>query len=130
MERFIAIITDHFAGKWPFWLSPRQVLVIPVAVPYKEYASEVVAKLTEKGLFADVDNGADTLPKKIRNGEIAQYNFILVVGQEELDSRSVNVRNRDDVGTKAKTAMVSLDVIIDKLVRLKASKSLRNVFLE
>jgi len=53
-----------------------------------------------------------------------------VVGQEELDSRSVNVRNRDDVGTKAKTAMVSLDVIIDKLVRLKASKSLRNVFLE
>ncbi|KAN0136810.1 threonyl-tRNA synthetase [Lactarius tabidus] len=130
MERFIAIITEHFAGKWPFWLSPRQVLVIPVAVPYKEYASEVVAKLTEKGLFADVDNGADTLPKKIRNGEIAQYNFILVVGQEELDSQSVNVRNRDDVGTKAKTAMVSLDVIVDKLVELKASKSLQNAFLE
>lgn len=130
MERFIAIITEHFAGKWPFWISPRQVLVIPVAVPYKEYASEVVAKLTEKGLFADVDNGADTLPKKIRNGEIAQYNFILVVGQEELDSRSVNVRNRDDVGTKAKTAMVSLNVITDELVKLKASKSLRNAFFE
>lgn len=130
MERFIAIITEHFAGKWPFWLSPRQVLVVPVAVPYKEYASEVAAKLTEHGLFVDVDNGADTLPKKIRNGEIAQYNFILVVGQEELDSRSVNVRNRDDVGTKAKTAMVSLDVIIDKLVRLKAGKSLQNALPE
>ncbi|KAF8270594.1 threonyl-tRNA synthetase [Lactarius quietus] len=130
MERFIAIITEHFAGKWPFWLSPRQVLVIPVAVPYKEYASEVAAKLTERGLFTDVDNGADTLPKKIRNGEIAQYNFILVVGQEELDSRSVNVRNRDDVGTKAKTAMVPLEVIIDKLIRLKASKSLQNALPE
>ncbi|KAH9170510.1 hypothetical protein EDB89DRAFT_1977728 [Lactarius sanguifluus] len=130
MERFIAIITEHFAGKWPFWLSPRQVLVIPVAVPYKEYASEVAAKLTENGIFTDVDNGADTLPKKIRNGEIAQYNIILVVGQEELDSRSVNVRNRDDVGTKAKTAMVPLDVIIDKLVRLKASKSLQNALPE
>jgi len=130
LERFVAIITEHFAGKWPFWLSPRQVLVIPVAVPYREYASGIVAELSERGLFADVDNGADTLPKKIRNGEIAQYNFILVVGQEELDSRSVNVRNRDDVGTKAKTAMVPLNVIIDKLVRLKASKSLKNVLPE
>ncbi|KAI0267261.1 hypothetical protein BC834DRAFT_923529 [Gloeopeniophorella convolvens] len=130
LERFIAIITEHFAGKWPFWLSPRQVLVIPVAVPYKEYASEVAAKLSASGLFTDVDNGGDTLPKKIRNGEIAQYNFILVVGQEELDNRSVNVRNRDDVGTKAKTAMVPLDVIVDKLVRLKASKSLLNTLPE
>jgi threonyl-tRNA synthetase len=54
----------------------------------------------------------------------------IVVGQEELDSRSVNVRNRDDVGTKAKTAMVPLEVIIDKLVRLKASKSLQNALPE
>ncbi|KAH9994557.1 threonyl-tRNA synthetase [Russula compacta] len=126
LERFIAIITEHFAGKWPFWLSPRQVLVIPVAAPYREYASEVATKLSESGLFTDVDNGADTLPKKIRNGEIAQYNFILVVGQEELDNCSVNVRNRDDVGTKAKTAMMPLNTIIDMLVKLKASRSLQN----
>jgi threonyl-tRNA synthetase len=105
--------------------------------------------LSESGLFADVDNGADTLPKKIRNGEIAQYNFILgtshhafilspsltlglpiVVGQEELDNRSVNVRNRDDVGTKAKTAMIPLDTIIEKLVKLKAGKSLQNTLPE
>jgi len=112
--------------------------------------------LSEIGLFADVDNGADTLPKKIRNGEIAQYNFILgtshqtpvhsftfsfyashswngipiVVGQEELDNRSVNVRNRDDVGTKAKTAMIPLDTIIEKLVKLKANKNLQNTLPE
>lgn len=105
--------------------------------------------MSENGLFADVDNGADTLPKKIRNGEIAQYNFILgtphhavilspslilglpiVVGQEELDNRSVNVRNRDDVGTKAKTAMIPLDTIIEKLVKLKAGKSLQNTLPE
>ena len=106
--------------------------------------------MSESGLFADVDNGADTLPKKIRNGEIAQYNFILgtshqnrvhsftlftfglpiVVGQEELDNRSVNVRNRDDVGTKAKTAMIPLDTIIEKLVKLKVGKSLQNTLPE
>ncbi|KAG1752134.1 hypothetical protein EDB19DRAFT_1893055 [Suillus lakei] len=126
LERFIAIITEHFAGKWPFWLSPRQVLVIPVAVPYKEYAQEIATRLTDLGLFADVDNGADTLPKKIRNGEIAQYNFILVVGQEELDSRSVNVRNRDDVGTKSKGEMAPIVEIEQKLLALKKSRSLTN----
>jgi threonyl-tRNA synthetase len=93
-----------------------------------------------------VDNGENTLPKKIRNGEIAQYNFILgeffqsfigsylidthtiisVVGQEELDARSVNVRNRDDVGTKAKGEMVSLDKIVEQLVDLKKLRSLEN----
>ena len=58
----------------------------------REYASEVADKLTKLGLYVDVDNGENTLPKKIRNGEIAQYNFIFVVGQEELDGQSVNVR--------------------------------------
>ena len=96
-----------------------------------------------------MDNGENTLPKKIRNGEIAQYNFILgeffqsfiglfdcysctiipVVGQEELDARSVNVRNRDDVGTKAKGEMVLLDKIVEQLVDLKKSRSLENKLL-
>ncbi|KAG6826171.1 threonyl-tRNA synthetase [Tricholoma furcatifolium] len=129
LERFIAIITEHFAGKWPFWLSPRQVLVIPVAVPYKEYASEVADTLNQLGLFADVDNGENTLQKKIRNGEIAQYNFILVVGQEELDNKSVNVRNRDDVGTKARAQTVPLAEVAEKLVALKKARSLENKFV-
>ncbi|EKM78406.1 hypothetical protein AGABI1DRAFT_60603 [Agaricus bisporus var. burnettii JB137-S8] len=126
LERFIAIITEHFAGKWPFWISPRQVLVIPVAAPFKEYASEVARRLTDHELWADVDNGENTLPKKIRNGEIAQYNFIIVVGQEELDARSVNVRNRDDVGTKARSETIPLDEIVQKLVSLKKNRSLQN----
>jgi len=129
LERFIAIITEHFAGKWPFWISPRQVVVIPVAAPYKDYAAEITDRLNALGLFADVDNGDNTLPKKIRNGEIAQYNFILVVGQEELDARSVNVRNRDDIGTKSKGEMVPLDKVVDQLVALKSSRSLANKLL-
>jgi threonyl-tRNA synthetase len=126
LERFIAIITEHFAGKWPFWLSPRQVLVIPVAQPFKDYATEVADRLNEAGIFTDVDNGENTLPKKIRNGEIAQYNFILVVGQEELDKQSVNVRNRDDVGTKARSEIVPLAVVVAKMVALKKGMSLEN----
>jgi len=127
LERFIAIITEHFAGKWPFWLSPRQVLVIPVAPPFKDYASEVQQKLSAAGLWTDVDNGENTLQKKIRNGELAQYNFILVVGQEELDGKAVNVRNRDDVGEKkTRAATVPLDIFIERLTALKGSRSLSN----
>ncbi|KAJ6475791.1 hypothetical protein C8R47DRAFT_985981 [Mycena vitilis] len=127
LERFIAIITEHFAGKWPFWLSPRQIVVIPVAVPYKEYASQVCERLKSVGLFADVDNGADTLPKKVRNGEIAQYNFILVVGEEEMKQQSVNVRNRDNIGIKGRDEMMALDHIVTKLLALKGNKGLENI---
>ncbi|KAJ4489998.1 tars protein [Lentinula aciculospora] len=128
LERFIAIITEHFAGKWPFWISPRQVVVIPVAAPYKEYATEISERLNALGLYTDVDTSDNTLPKKIRNGEIAQYNFILVVGQEELDARAVNVRNRDDIGTKNKGQMIPLDTVVNKFVELKSSKRLKNQF--
>ncbi|KAJ7058562.1 hypothetical protein C8F01DRAFT_990680 [Mycena amicta] len=126
LERFIAIITEHFAGKWPFWLSPRQALVIPVAAPYKDYASQVSEQLKTAGLYVDVDNGPDTLQKKVRNGEIAQYNFILVVGEEEMQTQSVNVRNRDDVGSKVRSEMLPLADVSAKLVQLKATRSLHN----
>ncbi|KAJ7865273.1 hypothetical protein B0H13DRAFT_2353115 [Mycena leptocephala] len=117
----------HFAGKWPFWLSPRQIVVIPVAVPYvQRLCVQVCERLKSLGLFADVDNGADTLQKKVRNGEIAQYNFILVVGEEEMNTQSVNVRNRDDVGSKVRAEMMPLDDIATKLLALKSSRSLHN----
>ena len=84
-------------------------------------------RLSAAGFWSDVDNGENTLQKKIRNGEIAQYNFILVVGQEELDGRAVNVRNRDDVGEKkTRAATVPLDILVGKLTALKGSRSLSN----
>ncbi|KAM0788271.1 threonyl-tRNA synthetase [Microbotryomycetes sp. NB124-2] len=126
VERFVAILTEHFAGKWPFWLSPRQVLVVPVAGPHKPYAEEVRQKLWDAGFYADADLSDNTLPKKVRNGEVAQYNFIFVVGSEEVESRSVNVRNRDDIGVKGKTETIGLDAILAKLLKLKDTRNLKN----
>ena len=84
-------------------------------------------KLFDAGFWTDVDNGENTLQKKVRNGEIAQYNFILVVGQEELEGKAVNVRNRDDVGEKkTRAATVPLDTLVEKLTALKGSRSLSN----
>ena len=128
LERFIAILIENFAGKWPFWLSPRQVLVVPVTQSVYEYAEEVRALLWDRGFFADADLSDNTLNKKIRNGELAQYNFVFVVGHEEKETRSVNVRNRDNDPKvmKGKTDTIKLDDILAKLQKLKESRAIEN----
>lgn len=76
IERFTAILTEHFAGKWPFWLSPRQILVVPVGVGFYEYAKEVQSIFKAQNMYIDVDLSGNTLQKKVRTGQLAQYNFI------------------------------------------------------
>ncbi|VDD84328.1 unnamed protein product [Mesocestoides corti] len=97
VERFMAILTENFAGKWPFWISPRQALVIPVVSALDEYGRKVQMQLHDAGFMASIDTDPGrTLNKKIRNGQLAQYNFILVVGEKELNNGTVNVRTRDN----------------------------------
>lgn len=85
-ERFIAVMTEHFAGKWPFWLSPRQVLVIPVMSSVNEYVEEVQQLLRAQKLHADIDISGNTMKKKILTGQLAQYNFIFGEFDKALDS--------------------------------------------
>ena len=110
-------------------MSPRQVQVIPVAAAFKDYAKEIVDKLVGLGIFADADLSDNTLNKKIRNAEIAQYNFIFVVGEVEMTTRSVNVRNRDDVGTKAKGQTIPLDDVIKSVQKIEGIQKLRKIKL-
>ncbi|KAJ2892960.1 threonyl-tRNA synthetase [Coemansia aciculifera] len=124
VERMIAILMENFAGKWPFWLSPRQVMVIPVTTAIYDYAAQVQKTLHAAGFFADVDLSGDKMDKKIRNAEIAQYNFICVVGEKEMTERSVNVRCRDDVGSKTRGDMVPLDSFTNQLLAIKESKTM------
>jgi len=89
----------------------------------QEYASEIANKLSMMGIFADVDNSDYTLPKKIRNGEVSQYNFILVMGEKEQEARSVDVRNRGDVGQKSRSAEITpLDTICEQFLDLTRSR--------
>lgn len=76
IERFTAILCEHFAGKWPFWLSPRQILIVPVGVGFYEYAKEVQTIFKAQNMFVDVDLSGNTLQKKVRTGQLSQYNFI------------------------------------------------------
>lgn len=81
----------------PFWLSPRQAIVLPIAPGHNEYAERVRQQLFEEGFQVDTELDAGlTINKKVRNAQLAQYNFILVVGDKEVENESVNVRTRDN----------------------------------
>ncbi|KAE8288852.1 Threonine--tRNA ligase, cytoplasmic [Larimichthys crocea] len=95
LERMIAILAENFGGKWPLWLSPAQIMVIPVGGNSESYSKQVVQQFHEAGFMVDMndDQGA-TLNKKIRSAQLAQYNYIFVVGDKESESATVNVRSR------------------------------------
>ncbi|KAB7499883.1 Threonine--tRNA ligase, cytoplasmic [Armadillidium nasatum] len=97
VERMIAVLTESYGGKWPFWLSPRQGMVVPVVTPFDDYAKSVRDTLYEAGFEVDVNlDSGETLNKKIRNAQLEQYNFIFVVGEKEKEHGTVNVRTRDN----------------------------------
>jgi len=109
-ERMIAILTEHVAGKWPFWLSPRQAVVVPISAAQNEYAEKVKNIIWNEGFYCDVDVSDKSFDKKIRESQLAQYNFILVVGGKELEAGAVNVRNARDnsvMGTKTIAEVVT-----------------------
>uniref|UniRef100_A0A665VUB8 threonine--tRNA ligase n=1 Tax=Echeneis naucrates TaxID=173247 RepID=A0A665VUB8_ECHNA len=120
VERMIAILTENYGGKWPLWLSPRQVMVVPVGPTCEEYAQKVKQEFHNSGFMTDVDlDPGCTLNKKIRNAQLAQYNFILVVGEKEKTSNTVNVRTRDNKVHGEHT----VEACIQRLNTLKASRS-------
>lgn len=120
VERMIAILTENYGGKWPLWLSPRQVMVVPVGPTCEEYAQKVQKEFHISGFMTDVDlDPGCTLNKKIRNAQLAQYNFILVVGEKEKTSNTVNVRTRDNKVHGERT----VEECIERLKQLKSSKS-------
>lgn len=96
VERMIAVLTEHYAGKWPFFLSPRQVMVVPVTKQYIEYAKSVQKEIHAAGFYVDVELSQRTLNKMVRETQLMQYNFILVVGGAEEENKTVTVRTRDN----------------------------------
>ncbi|KAM9489215.1 threonine--tRNA ligase 2, cytoplasmic [Clarias gariepinus] len=120
LERMIAILAENFGGKWPFWLSPAQVMVLPVGDESEHYARGVVQRLKEAGFMAELDNDhGSTLNKKIRAAQLSQYNYIFVVGEKERQSGTVSVRTR---GGK-QLGQRSLEEVMTSLMELRESRS-------
>lgn len=127
-ERFLAISTEHFAGKWPFWLNPRQVAVIPVAPACEAYAQEVCEVLRRNKIHAKADLSASTFRKKICRGQLEQYSFMFVVGEKEAASRMVSVRNRDEETAEGKAVSLSLDDAVERLRGFQRERTLHSRF--
>ncbi|XP_034954539.1 threonine--tRNA ligase, mitochondrial isoform X2 [Zootoca vivipara] len=97
VERMLAVLAENYGGKWPFWLSPFQIMVIPVGPDVEDYACEVHQLFHQAGFMADINADQSlTLNRKIRKAQLAQYNFQFVVGRKEKSNRTVNVRSRNN----------------------------------
>jgi threonyl-tRNA synthetase len=98
MERFVAVLIEHCAGKFPLWLTPEQVAILPVSDRFNEYAQSVLDELKNSDIRGYVDDRSEKVGKKIRDNELKKVPFMLIVGEEENASRTVSVRKQGETG--------------------------------
>lgn len=118
-ERFIGILLEHFGGAFPLWLSPVQATIIPISEKFSQYAKEIQEKLLEKNIRVEMNDKAESLGKRISETEKQKVPYILVVGQREMDEKSVNVRTR---GVKEQETL-SVDEFVEKIEKEIENKS-------
>ncbi len=101
MERFVSILIEHFAGNFPVWLSPTQVMIIPIADDHNDYAYKCADKLKEHDVRVRIDDRSEQIGSKIRDAETSKIPYMLIVGDEEQSSATVSVRRHreGDIGT-------------------------------
>jgi len=110
-ERFIGIITEHFAGAFPLWLTPVQAVVLPITDSHRAYAETVTATLRDAGIRAELDDRNEKVNLKIRESELKKIPYMLVVGEKEIQSNTVAVR----VHTKGDAGSMPLGNLVRKL---------------
>lgn len=124
VERFFGIIIEHFSGKFPLWISPQQVRILTVADRHQPYADELKKAIRKAGLLCDVDHSGESVSKKVRNAQLDQVNYILTVGDKEMENRTLNLRTRDNVVH----GEVALDSFLDNLIKEKNERSLTSAY--
>jgi threonyl-tRNA synthetase len=103
LERFAGILIEHYAGRFPAWLAPVQVGVLPVADRHNDRAAEVVSELRALGVRARLDDRTESVGRKIRDAELAKLPFMVILGDREAESGQISVRSHDDGDLGAKS---------------------------
>ena len=100
IERFIGVITEHFAGAFPAWLAPVQVKILPVTDRAAQYADQIAKQLDENGYRVEVDHRSEKIGKKIREAQLEKVPYMLVVGDRDMENQTVSPRHRtgEDLG--------------------------------
>ncbi len=117
LERFFGVLIENYGGAFPVWLSPVQVVVIPVAATFDDYASEVVREMKLKGIRVDADHGNDRLNAKIRYHQTQKVPYMLVVGEREQEQRTVSIRTR--TGEKSDLPLDEAIALIQEIIDTK-----------
>ena len=120
IERFIGVITEHFSGAFPLWLTPVQVKILPVTERAHDYAAAVAAKLDAAGIRVENDLRSEKLGYKIREAQMQKIPYMLVVGDRDMENNTVSIRTRkgEDLGA------MTLDAFLEKCQAEIASKTL------
>ncbi|MBI2546361.1 threonine--tRNA ligase [Candidatus Woesearchaeota archaeon] len=122
LERFIGILVEHYAGKLPLWLNPVQVKILTVADRFNEFAQKVKEQYEAAGIRAELDDKSESISYKVRQAELEKVNYVLVIGEKEVNSNTVTVRWRDSANPR-ETSVMSPDEFMGKaLDEIKARK--------
>ena len=119
MERFVGILIEHFNGAFPLWLSPVQVMMVPIADRHIEYAQVVATQLRAAGMRVEVDASSERMNKKIRGAQLQKIPYMLVVGDKEAEEGAVAVRTRDNVNRGA-TPLAEFITLVTTLITTKS----------
>jgi len=109
-ERFIGFLLEHYAGKFPVWLSPLQVKILPISDKFIDYAKEIKTKMKKAGVRAEVDERSEKIGKKIREAELSRVPYMLVIGEKEMTEQKVSVRRqgKGDAGTQSAEEFINI----------------------
>jgi len=116
MERFVAVLIEHTAGKFPLWLTPEQLRILPISEKYHDYAEKVLSLLKKHDIRAQVDFRSEKTGRKIRDAEIQKVPYMVIVGEKEQDSNTLSVRKQGD-GDKGTMSIDDFANMIQKEVR-------------
>jgi len=124
IERFFGILIENFTGRFPLWLSPAQVRILTVADRHEPYAANIAKKFTDAGFHCDIDASSESVSKKVRNAQLNQINYILTVGDKEVEQGNASLRTRDNVVH----GDINLDDFIKTISEEKRTRSLTSPF--
>ena len=114
IERFIGILIEHYAGKFPAWLSPVQVKILPVSDKYLAYAGEIAEKLRREQIRVEIDDRDEKLGYKIREARLDKIPYMIIVGEKETENRTISVRQRDANPQEQDMGEMSLEEFVDR----------------
>ena len=122
MERFVAVLIEHTAGKFPLWLSPDQVVILPISEKYNEYAQKVSNQLNNSDIRAGIDDRNEKIGRKIRDNEMKHIPYLLIVGEKEFETNSVSVRRQGE-GDQGSMSVDAFAEFISKEVKDQLSEA-------